>query len=139
MDITYSAKKIISAEQFIDLLKRSTLGERRPIDDYGCIQGMLDNAGLLVTAWDGDLLIGVSRSVTDFHFACYLSDLAVDTSYQKSGIGRRLIAMTQESLGPKCKIILLSAPAATEYYPHLGMIKHESAWTLPRSTPVRTK
>ncbi len=55
---------------------------------------MLDNANLTATAWDGDKLIGVARSSTDFAFYCYLSDLAVDESYQRSGIGKMLITIT---------------------------------------------
>ena len=92
------------------------------------LEGMLKNADLNITCWDGELLIGVARSVTDFHYCCYLSDLAVDSDYQKQGIGKRLIAKTREKLPAGCKIILLSAPAAEDYYPHVGFEKHGSAW-----------
>ena len=85
MSITYHHDRSITSEQFIDVLKRTTLGERRPLDDADCIAGMIKHADLLCTAWDGDKLVGVARSVTDFSFCCYLSDLAVDESYQRSG------------------------------------------------------
>jgi len=78
---------------------------------------MLDHANLLVTAWSGDRLIGVARSVTDFHFCCYLSDLAVAVDFQRQGIGKELMRLTQAELGPRCTLILLSAPAAVDYYP----------------------
>src|SRR5688572_26502404 len=93
--VTFEIGKPITADAFIDVLSRSTLGQRRPVDDRACIQGMLDHANLLVTAWAGDVLVGVSRSVTDFHFCCYLSCLAVDEKYQHQGIGKELIRQTQ--------------------------------------------
>jgi ribosomal protein S18 acetylase RimI-like enzyme len=136
-EIQYQIKKQITADDFIDVLRRSTLGERRPIEDSECVKGMLDHADLLVTAWDGKKLVGVSRSVTDFHYACYLSDLAVDTEYQKHGIGKKLIDLTQKQLGPQCKLILISAPAANEYYPKIGFDHQPRTWVLPRDKQVR--
>ncbi|MEA1879838.1 MAG: GNAT family N-acetyltransferase, partial [Campylobacterota bacterium] len=116
--------------EFINILERSTLGERRPIDDEKRIQGMLDHADVLVLALDGEKIVGVARAVTDFHYACYLSDLAVDVAYQKIGIGKRLIDEMQGNLKQGCKIILLSAPDASEYYPKVGFTQHPSAWVL---------
>ncbi len=75
--------------------------------------------------------------MTDFHYCCYLSDLAVDTAYQRQGIGARLIELTRLELKPQAKIILLAAPAATEYYPRLGFDAHHSAWLLPQDRAVR--
>jgi ribosomal protein S18 acetylase RimI-like enzyme len=137
MRIEYKINSPISADQFIALLKASTLAERRPADDLGCIQGMLDNANLTITAWDGELLVGIARSVTDFHYACYLSDLAVHRDYQRSGIGKRLQALAQEQLGPKCNLILLAAPAANAYYEHVGFANHPRCWVLERSQRIR--
>ena len=127
--ITYQTDKAISPTQFIALLKKTSLGERRPLDDSACIEGMLKNADVLVTAWDGEQLVGIARSVTDFSYCCYLSDLAVDEAYQKQGIGRRLIRETEKALAQTCKIILLAAPQAVDYYPHIGFTRHPSAWT----------
>src|SRR5947209_18543564 len=119
MNIRYEHSRQISGAEFIDLLKRSTLGERRPVDDADRIRAMLEHANLLCTAWDGDKLVGVARSVTDFEFCCYLSDLAVDEAYQRKGIGRELIRVTQSRLGPKAEIVLLAAPKAERYYPRI--------------------
>lgn len=130
MHIEYFHDRKIKPEQFIDVLRRSTLAERRPVDDVGRIAAMLDNANLICTAWAGDVLVGVARSVTDFSYCCYLSDLAVDVSYQKKGIGKRLIEVTQTRLHPKCKIILLAAPKAEGYYPKIGFRHFHSAWIL---------
>ena len=123
---------LLSPAEFIDLLHRSTLAERRPVDDAEAIAGMLANADLTLTAWDGELLVGVARSVTDFTYCCYLSDLAVDVAYQRQGIGVELIAQTQEQLGPRCNLILLAAPAAADYYGHIGFNHHPRCWILPR-------
>ena len=97
---------------------------------------MVGNANLTVTAWNGARLVGVARSVTDFAYCCYLSDLAVDEKLQRSGIGRALIRETQKKLGPRCNIILLAAPKAVDYYPRVGFSSHPSAWVLPAQTPI---
>ena len=132
MEIEYKINKKITAEQFIDLLNRSTLGQRRPVDDKQCIQGMIENSNLIVTAWIKDQLIGIARCVTDFHYCCYLSDLAVDSAYQKDGIGKQLQIKTQDQLGPKCKLILIAAPDANSYYRHIGFTNNERCWVLNR-------
>jgi len=130
--IAYNANSPLTAAEFIDVLRRSTLAERRPVDDPEAIAGMVANADLTVTAWDGDRLVGVARSVTDFTYCCYLSDLAVDAAYQRQGIGVELIARTQAQLGPQCKLILLAAPAAADYYPRIGFEHHPRCWILDR-------
>ena len=130
--ISYSVNTPLTPTTFTDLLRRSTLAERRPVDDAAAIAGMVANAGLTVTAWDGELLVGVARSVTDFTYCCYLSDLAVDVAYQRQGIGVELIARTQAALGPRCNLILLAAPAAADYYGHIGFVHHSRCWILPR-------
>ena len=130
MPITYQSEPSLGTNDFITVLQNSTLSVRRPVDNASCIQGMLDHADIIVTARDGKKIIGVARSVTDFNYCCYLSDLAVDQNYQHRGIGKELIAFTQKQLKDTCKLILLSAPAATEYYPKIGFRQHHSAWTL---------
>ena len=64
--------------------------------------------------------------------------MAVDVSYQNQGIGTQLIQITQNALGLKCSIILLSAPAAVKYYPHVGFEHHPQAWTLSKKTKLKT-
>lgn len=132
MSIEYQKNVPISVAQFADLLHRSTLAERRPVDDQDCLAGMVANSDLLVTAWDGDLLVGVARSMTDFHYACYLSDLAVDPACQRQGVGRQLIRHTQAALGPKCNLILVAAPDADGYYGRIGMSRNSRCWILSR-------
>lgn len=136
MEILFDSSTPITARVFADLLRRSTLAERRPVDDSRCLEAMLKHANLLCTAWHKEKLIGVARSLTDFTYCCYLSDLAVDQQYQKQGIGRELIRLTQSKLDPRAKIILLSAPNAQTYYPRLGFDSHQSAWVLPASRQI---
>ncbi|MAL97297.1 MAG: GNAT family N-acetyltransferase [Alteromonadaceae bacterium] len=136
MSIEYRINTGITADQFIDLLKRSTLGERRPIHDHECMEGMIANSNLVVTAWDGDTLVGLARSMTDFHYACYLSDLAVCQAYQKCGIGKQLQSVTQNQLGPHCKLILIAAPAASAYYERLGFTNNTRCWVLERASQI---
>ena len=136
MHIQYEINENIKPELFRQLLIDSGLGERRPIDDLHCIKGMIENSNLIISAWHKDSLVGIARSVTDFHYCCYLSDLAVHRDYQKEGIGKQLQVITQERLGEHCKMILLAAPAATEYYEHLGFEHNDRCWVLDRNKMI---
>jgi predicted N-acetyltransferase YhbS len=132
--ITYRTGNDLDLDGVIEVYRACSLGARRPVDDRERMRLMLANANLTVTAWDGDLMVGISRSMTDFVYATYLSDLAVRESHQKLGIGKELIRRTQAECGPNTTIILLSAPAAVNYYPHVGFAQHPSAWILPGGT-----
>ena len=128
--IRYRTGNDLDLDALIDLYRASTLGERRPIDDRARMASMLKHANLIVTAWDDDLLVGISRALSDFSFVTYLSDLAVRQSHQKQGIGKELMRRTQALAGKDAKLILLAAPAAEQYYPHVGFTHHPQAWML---------
>jgi GNAT superfamily N-acetyltransferase len=113
----------------IELYRASTLGERRPIDDRDRFATMLQHANMTITAWDGDLLVGISRCISDFAWTTYLADLAVRVSHQRQGIGKELIRRTQAA-APRAKLLLLAAPAAENYYPHIGFSHFPQAWML---------
>jgi len=130
MNITYKIDADISVEQAIGLYRRSTLGERRPVDSPEIFAGMLKNASITVSAWDEETLVGISRTLTDFTYVAYLADLAVDSAFQKKGIGKSLIRNTRESLGEECMLVLLAAPEANEYYPKIGFESCPSAWIM---------
>jgi len=115
MVITYKVEKNLSPEEFIGVLQRTTLGQRRPVSDRTRIQTMLDNADIMMCARDGAKLIGISRAVTDFSYCCYLSDLAVDVAYQKSGIGQELVKRTHETAGHHTKLLLTSVSDAMAF------------------------
>jgi len=137
MVIKYKINAKITIDDFIDLLKRSGLAERRPVDDHGCMEGMISNSNLVVSAWHDQNLVGIARSMTDFHYACYLSDLAIDTAYQKKGIGKKLQSLTQKQLGPKCKLILIAAPEANTYYEHIGFSNNPRCWILEPAQRIK--
>ena len=130
--ITYRDEAQITAIQAIDLYIRSSLAERRPVDNVQTFESMLKHANLTITDRDGDQLIGISRSLTDFAYVAYLADLAVDQKYQRQGIGKKLIEETQIHLGPDCMIVLLAAPNANDYYQHIGFEHNPRAWTLKK-------
>lgn len=127
--IAYRTGNDLELDAVIDVYVDSTLGERRPVADRPRMQRMLAHANLVVTAWDGPRMVGISRSLTDFAYATYLSDLAVRRSYQRKGIGRELVRLTREA-APAAMLILLAAPAAETYYPHIGFEHHPQAWIL---------
>ena len=127
--LTYRTNHPVSRAQFIALLQKTSLGARRPLAEAERIDAMLQNADLLISAWDDDRLVGIARAVTDYAYCCHLSDLAVDEAWQRRGIGQELLATLKQALHPQCKIILLAAPQAVDYYPHIGFTQHPSAWT----------
>lgn len=134
MSVTYRLEPDLTPDEFIEVLVRSTLAERRPVNDLDTIRAMLKNADVIVTARIDRLLVGVSRAITDFAYCTYLSDLAVDEKHQGQGIGRELIRRTHEAAGLNTMLMLLAAPKAQSYYPHIGMTQHESCWFTPRQT-----
>ncbi len=138
MSIEYKINHPISTDQFMSLLADSTLGERRPMQDRECMEGMISNSNLTVTAWESGNLIAIARCITDFHYACYLSDLAVSKKYQKMGIGKKLQILTQEQIGPRCKLILIAAPSANSYYEHIGFSNNPRCWVLEGSANVHS-
>lgn len=135
--IRYQTGNDLELDQVIDLYRASTLGARRPIDDRERFAAMLKNANLVITAWEGDLLVGISRCMTDFNFFTYLADLVVRDSHQRRGIGKELMRLTQKYSGPKTSILLLAAPAAETYYPHVGFEHAPQAWLLKPGESIR--
>ncbi|MBO6534699.1 MAG: GNAT family N-acetyltransferase [Balneolaceae bacterium] len=127
--IRYQVEEQLDFREFITVLKKSGLSDRRPIDDEERIKKMVQNAQLIITARSDSKLIGVARSVTDFAYCTYLSDLAVDVDYQGQGIGTELIRRTKLA-SPDAALILLSAPAAISYYPKIGMEEHSACFIL---------
>jgi len=131
MTINIANEPQLAVDEFADVLQRSTLAQRRPVHDRQRLAGMLRHADVIASARNADgLLVGVSRAITDFHYCTYLSDLAVDVAYQRQGIGKALIRKTHELAGLQTTLMLLSAPAAREYYPHIGMSAHDSCWII---------
>lgn len=129
--IEYRSERKITVEQFIQILIDSTLGERRPLQDIERLTTMLDRADILITAWDGDKLVGISRAISDFSYCTYVSDLAVHQQYQRMGIGKKLLDETRIKSGGKGAFLLLAAPKAHNYYPKIGFDLSTRCYILP--------
>lgn len=132
--LTFQLEPQLTVEDFCNVLKTSGLSERRPVDDKSRLAQMLENADIIVTARMREVIVGVSRAITDYSYCCYLSDLAVDKQYQHQGIGKRLIAETHKIAGTRTSLILLSSPAAQDYYPKIGMKGISNGWIIPRES-----
>jgi predicted N-acetyltransferase YhbS len=130
MNIDYRRGNDLDIDEVIALYRASTLGARRPVDQRETMRGMLEHANLVVTAWEGELLVGISRALTDFVYVTYLADLVVRDSHQHQGIGKELIRQTQAAAEPGASLVLLAAPLAVDYYPHIGFQHHPHAWLL---------
>lgn len=135
--IRYVTGNDLDVDAVIELYKSRSLGARRPVEVRERMAAMLANANLVITAWDGDRRVGISRSLSDFAYYTYLSDPAVRESYRKHGVGRELIRRTQQAGGPETRVILLSAPAAVNYYPRVGFTRDRSDWTILGSEPLK--
>ncbi|HJV80102.1 GNAT family N-acetyltransferase [Noviherbaspirillum sp.] len=129
--ISYRTNARISPEQLAEIFHRS--GIRRPVDDLARMEAMLAHANLLITAWDGEQLVGVARALTDFSYCCYLSDLAVDQSHQRRGIGAALVEQVRRAIGEKSMLLLLAAPEAMQYYPKIGFEPVPNGWIIKRA------
>lgn len=133
MTVTWNIENDLGADEFIDVLRRSGLDARRPVDERERVATMLENSNLIVTARDADgLLIAVSRCVTDYAYCCYCSDLAVDRKRQGQGLGRELVRRSREAAGDGATFLLLSAPGVADYYLHTGFEKFETCYGIRR-------
>ena len=130
MEIIYKDDIIPDVDQIIDVYNSSDIN--RPTMDKKRIEKMYSNSNLVITAWDKDKLVGISRSLTDFCYCCYLSDLAVKKEYQSSGIGKNIIELIKNIIGEQTTLILLSAPNAMEYYPKIGFNKIDNGYIIKR-------
>lgn len=119
----------LDMREVLEVYRSSGLGERRPVADTERMAEMMRNANLVLTCRIDGELVGIARSISDFSYVTYLSDIAVSRAHQRSGIGRALVDATQKE-APQAKIVLLSAPAAADYYPHIGFTRHNFAWVL---------
>lgn len=128
--IHYQNNKELSAEDLSKVFEAS--GIKRPFQDLERLQKMIDHADIIISAWDEDKLVGIARAITDYVYCCYLSDLAVDDKYQKLGIGKKLVELLRESLGPEVSLVLLSAPAALDYYPRIGFTQTDRGFVIAR-------
>jgi GNAT superfamily N-acetyltransferase len=134
--ILYQREPNLSVEEYIEILERSTLAERRPVDDKARIAQMLEHANLIITAREDGKLIGANRCLTDFSFFCYCADLSVDKNYQGQGIGSALLDKAREFLHPKTHTYLVAAPDAITFYEHIGLERLDRLFRIPSTSDV---
>ncbi len=104
----------------------------RPVEDVERIARMYAGSNIVLTAWEGERLVGILRGWTDFAYDGYICDLAVDPDCQKAGVGRELLDRAR-ALGPQIQFVLRASKIAADYYQHLGWQKIENGWFWPRS------
>jgi len=131
MAIFYSTEKNIPVQAIIEVFQSS--GIKRPTAAPQRIEAMFQAADVVISAWADDQLIGIARSLSDFCYCTYLSDLAVRKEYQNQGIGKQLIALTRQQVGPSSMLLLVAAPSAIDYYLKLGMDKLDRAFIFNRA------
>lgn len=129
-EIKYKINESLPVTAIVEVFRSS--GIIRPIQDAERIKTMFLNSNLVISAWLNDEVIGISRSLTDFAYCCYLSDLAVKKEYQHKGIGKRLIEITKEEIGDKAMLLLLAAPNAMNYYSKIGLEKVQNGFIIKR-------
>src|SRR5690554_2453293 len=124
MEPVYARESDLGVNEYIDVLRRSGLAERRPVDNVELIEAALRGSDVVLTARIDGVLVGAARAITDFYLHCYLADLAVDVAHQRGGIGLELQRELQKLLAPECKLKLSAAPDAADYYPRIGYMRN---------------
>lgn len=130
IEITYKHNLPLDPQDVVRVFQAS--GITRPVNDLPRIARMFVAPALTISAWHDGRLVGLSRSLTDYAYCCYLSDLAVDTEYQRYGIGKELVRRTRDAVGEEVSIVLLSAPGAMSYYPGLDFTPADNAFLIKR-------
>ncbi|MCQ2241118.1 GNAT family N-acetyltransferase [Treponema sp.] len=123
--ITYS-KERLSADSYIDFLKRTDLGSQYPKERFReRIERLVKNVSISLVARDGEKIVGILFGLTDFAYWLYVTDLGVDRAYEKQGIGRTLMKMAHEIAGGEkdIAVYLIANDNAVPFYEKIGMEK----------------
>ena len=119
----------ISAEEYIDFLKRTDLGSQYPKERFeNRIAKLVNTVSIsLVARNESGIIVGVLFGLTDFAYWLYATDLGVDRDYTGQGIGRRLMETAHEIAGGEkdIAVYLIANENAVGFYEKLGMKKSE--------------
>jgi GNAT superfamily N-acetyltransferase len=118
-----------ASAELVELFRAAQLN--RPLGDPERISRMYAASNLVVTAWEGERLVGVLRGWTDDNFDGYICDLAVHPEFQKLGVGRALLDAVRRGR-PQVQFVVRASAIAREYYQGLGWQKIENGWFWPR-------
>ena len=117
----------LTAEEYIDFLKRTDLGSQYPMERFDeRIARLVNTVSISLTARNDDgLLIGVLFGLTDFAYWLYVTDLGVDRRYERQGIGMKLMQTAHEMAGGErdIAVYLVANENAVPFYEKLGMKK----------------
>lgn len=120
-------QEYISAEEYIDFLARTDLGQQYPKEDFvNRIQTLVENVQVsLVVRNAENKIIGVCFGLTDFAYWLMLTDLGVDRDYARLGIGKILVETAHELAGGEKNIVLCAYvnDKAIPFYEKMGMKK----------------
>ena len=130
-NIAYKKNVPLEPRQILEVYASAPLSPRCDYPEER-ISAMYRSSNLILSAWDGDKLIGVARSLTDYAYCTYCSDLAIRKEYQKGGIGKELLRRTKEAAGDASNLLLLAADEAMGYYPKIGFEKVDNAFLVKR-------
>lgn len=125
--ITFSEERL-SADSYIDFLKRTNLGSQYPKERFReRIERLVKNVSISLVAKDGKKIVGVLFGLTDFAYWLYVTDLGVDRDYEKQGIGRTLMKMAHETAGGEkdIAVYLIANDKAVPFYEKIGMEKSD--------------
>ena len=117
----------LTADEYIDFLKRTELGSQYPKERfYDRIPKLVKNVSIsLVARNEEGLIVGVLFGLTDFCYWLYITDLGVDRNYARQGIATKLMKQAHEIAGGEkdIAVYLIANENAIPFYEKLGM-KH---------------
>jgi ribosomal protein S18 acetylase RimI-like enzyme len=118
MSILYRGICEVDLDQ-LTVLFNSVGWERRTADRERLAQ-LVRGSMYIVSAWDGDRLVGFARAISDGATNAYISTVAVLPEYQQRGIGRELI---QRLIADRdgIQFVLHANERAYPFYLHLDL------------------
>lgn len=120
-------KERVSAEEYIDFLKRTDLGSQYPKERFEeRISKLVNNVSISLTARNNKgVIVGTLFGLTDYVYWLYVTDLGVDREYQGQGIGRRLMKAAHDEAGGEedIAVYLIANEKAIPFYEKIGMKK----------------
>ena len=120
MKIQISEQKQIDKDKILDLYRQNKWSSADKPDE---LIKALDNSHSLISAWDGDKLVGLANSISDGHLVVYYSHLLILPEYQGKGIGKMIMKKFQEKYSDFHQQILVADGKAIDFYRKCGFEK----------------
>lgn len=123
MAIELSENRDISTEKVLSLYRENKWSSADKPDE---LMKALKNSHGLVSAWDGDKLVGLANSISDGHLVVYYPHLLVLPEYQGQGIGKMIMNKFQEKYSDFHQQILVADGKAIDFYKKCGFEKSKN-------------